>query len=115
MGKGKGLGLGLELGLGSGLRYGLGFGLCHTCRTSSEASSREPCAVWPSCHRNSRVRRKGVGCLNSHRTTLFHWVGVGVGVGVALGLGLGLGPGPGSRAGVRVRAHLVELEREVAM
>eukprot|EP00966_Prymnesium_polylepis_P038193 885413-Prymnesium_polylepis.1 len=26
------------------------------------------------CQRNSRVRRKGVGCLNSHRTTLFHWL-----------------------------------------
>ena len=28
----------------------------------------------PSCHKNSRVRRKGVGCLNSQRTTLFHWL-----------------------------------------
>jgi len=24
------------------------------------------CAEWPSCHKNSLVRRKGCGCLNSH-------------------------------------------------
>ena len=31
-------------------------------------------AVWPSCQRNSRVRMKGVGCLNSQRTTFVHWL-----------------------------------------
>jgi len=35
--------------------------------TSSLASSGLAQAVWPSCHRNSRVRRNGWGCLNSHR------------------------------------------------
>ena len=42
--------------------------------TSSSASFRVPKAVCPSCQRNSRVRMKGVGCLNSHRTTLVHWL-----------------------------------------
>ena len=42
--------------------------------TSSSASLRVPKAVCPSCHRNSRVRMKGVGCLNSHRTTFVHWL-----------------------------------------
>ena len=42
--------------------------------TILSASSYEPCAVCPSCQRNSRVRRKGVGCLNSQRTTLHHWL-----------------------------------------
>eukprot|EP00961_Rhodomonas_salina_P179775 2425992-Rhodomonas_salina.1 len=37
---------------------------------TSLAASFVACAVCPSCHRNSRVRRKGVGFLNSHRTTL---------------------------------------------
>ena len=37
-------------------------------------TSIDACAVWPSCQRNSRVRRKGVGCLNSQRTTEFHWL-----------------------------------------
>jgi len=34
--------------------------------TSCSASSHVACAEWPSCHKNSLVRRKGCGCLNSH-------------------------------------------------
>jgi len=37
------------------------------------ARTRVANAVWPSCQRNSRVRMKGVGFLNSQRTTLVHW------------------------------------------
>mmetsp|Transcript_7164 Transcript_7164/g.25558 ORF Transcript_7164/g.25558 Transcript_7164/m.25558 type:complete len:247 (-) Transcript_7164:298-1038(-) len=44
------------------------------CSTSTSASALVANAEWPSCHRNSRVRRKGVGCLNSHRTMLVHWL-----------------------------------------
>ena len=44
------------------------------CSTSASASALVAKAVWPSCHRNSRLRIKGVGCLNSHRTTLHHWL-----------------------------------------
>ena len=32
----------------------------------------EACAVWPSCHRNSRVRTNGRVRI-SHRCTLAHW------------------------------------------
>lgn len=42
--------------------------------TSASASSFVAKQVCPSCHRNSRVRKKGTGCLNSHLTTLFHWL-----------------------------------------
>ena len=42
--------------------------------TISSASSMDACAVCPSCQRNSRVRKKGVGCLNSQRTTEHHWL-----------------------------------------
>ncbi len=41
--------------------------------TSRSASSLVAKAEWPSCHRNSRERIKGTVCLNSQRTTLFHW------------------------------------------
>ena len=34
--------------------------------TSFSASAYVACAEWPSCHRNSLVRMKGCGCLNSH-------------------------------------------------
>jgi hypothetical protein len=37
------------------------------------ASSRDACAVCPSCHRNSLVRRKTRG-RSSHRTTFAHWL-----------------------------------------
>ena len=50
------------MGLGAGWRW------------ESFALSKLAWAVWPSFHRNSRVRRKGVGSLNSHRTTLDHWL-----------------------------------------
>src|SRR5438445_113579 len=36
------------------------------------ASSRVACAVWPSCQRNSVVRRNMRG-RSSHRTTFAHW------------------------------------------
>ncbi len=42
-------------------------------RRPEEGAARVAKAVWPSCQRNSRVRMKGVGCLNSQRTTLVHW------------------------------------------
>lgn len=42
-------------------------------RASLSASALVANAVWPSCHRNSRLRMNGVGCLNSQRTTLHHW------------------------------------------
>ena len=41
---------------------------------SASASSLVAKMVCPSFHRNSLPRRKGVGCLNSHLTTLFHWL-----------------------------------------
>ena len=43
-------------------------------RTSASASALPANAVCPSCHRNSRERMNGVGCLNSQRTTLHHWL-----------------------------------------
>src|SRR4030066_464978 len=42
--------------------------------TSFSASSHVACAVCPSCHRNSRVRRKGLVALVSHLTMLHHWL-----------------------------------------
>ena len=42
-------------------------------RASSSASSRVAWAVWPSCHRNSAVRRNGRVRI-SHRITLHHWL-----------------------------------------
>ena len=53
------------------------------CRRGCEAELRGPACVSVcvcsrpgrlACQRNSRVRRKGVGCLNSQRTTLHHWL-----------------------------------------
>ena len=38
----------------------------------ARASSSVACAVWPSCQRNSLVRRNSRG-RSSHRTTLAHW------------------------------------------
>ena len=40
---------------------------------SCSASSRVAWAVWPSCHKNSDVRRKG-RVLISQRMTLHHWL-----------------------------------------
>ena len=40
---------------------------------SSRASFSVSCAVWPSCQRNSAVRRKTRGRI-SHRTTFAHWL-----------------------------------------
>src|SRR3989344_4000699 len=40
---------------------------------SLTASSLLAKAVCPSCHKNSRLLKKGVQCLNSQRTTLHHW------------------------------------------
>ena len=40
---------------------------------SSTASSRVACAVWPSCHRNSAVRRNRRVRI-SQRTTFAHWL-----------------------------------------
>ena len=42
-------------------------------RASSNASSRVACAVCPSCHRNSDVRKKRRVRI-SQRTTLAHWL-----------------------------------------
>src|SRR3989338_4800555 len=44
-----------------------------TCGTSSSASFLLANTVCPSFHKNSLVLRKGTACLNSQRTTLFHW------------------------------------------
>ena len=40
---------------------------------SASASSLVSWMVWPSCHQNSRLRRKG-RVVFSHRTTLHHWL-----------------------------------------
>ena len=40
---------------------------------NSRASASVAWAVWPSCHRNSVVRRKSRG-RSSQRTTLAHWL-----------------------------------------
>ena len=40
---------------------------------SSTASGSVACAVWPSCHRNSAVRRN-IRVRISQRTTLHHWL-----------------------------------------
>ena len=49
----------------------------YTCRwmraAKSRASSYVACAVWPSCQRNSVVRRKSRG-RSSQRTTFAHWL-----------------------------------------
>src|SRR5208283_69949 len=42
--------------------------------TSASASSLEAWAVWPSCQRNSLVRRKSRVDFVSHRTMLHHWL-----------------------------------------
>ena len=43
------------------------------CRVSRWASSAVACTVWPSCHRNSVVRRN-IRVRSSQRTTLAHWL-----------------------------------------
>ena len=43
---------------------------CDICMPAAVPAALLRCCT---CQRNSRVRRKGVGCLNSHRTTVFHW------------------------------------------
>src|SRR5208337_3806732 len=43
-------------------------------RTSASASSHVACAVWPSCQRNSLVRRNSLVAFVSHLTTLHHWL-----------------------------------------
>ena len=42
-------------------------------RVSFSASTADSCAVWPSCHKNSVVRKKSL-VLISQRTTLAHWL-----------------------------------------
>ena len=42
--------------------------------TSASASSLVACAVWPSCQRNSRVRKNSFVALVSQRTMLHHWL-----------------------------------------
>ena len=44
-----------------------------SCSVSSSASSAVSCAVWPSCQRNSVVRRNSRVTF-SQRTTLAHWL-----------------------------------------
>ena len=47
----------------------------HSKRRPGSKACRDPGAERRlTCHRNSRVRMKGVGCLNSHLTTVFHWL-----------------------------------------
>src|SRR3989338_5470857 len=47
---------------------------CMMSLISFSASSFVSNCVCPSHHRNSLVLMSGVGCLNSHLTTLFHWL-----------------------------------------
>jgi hypothetical protein len=58
-----------------------GSSLCKVCGVTSENSISMLSLVegpmraqYPSCHKNSLVRRKGWGFLNSQRTTEFHWL-----------------------------------------
>jgi hypothetical protein len=58
---------------GQVLLHEVGVHVEHAMRTSSRASSCVAWAVWPSCHRNSLVRRN-IRVRISQRITLAHWL-----------------------------------------
>ena len=60
-------------GMAMTFSYASRYTSCRIISVSCMASSAVSCAVCPSCHRNSVVRRNNRGRI-SHRTTLHHWL-----------------------------------------